>query len=158
MDIIIKRASLDNIKEIQELNNQLFELEYNNFDSALRVGWPFEKDGEEYFAYMLNNEIVLIAITDNNIIGYLAGSINCQSSYVTKSLAEIDNMFVIEEYRKIGLGSKLINEFKKYCFDLGIEEIKVTASAKNINAINFYKKNGFDDFEVTFKMKSMNGN
>ena len=31
--------------------------------------------------------------------------------------------------------------------------MKVTASSKNINAREFYKNNGFDDFEVTYKMK-----
>ena len=31
--------------------------------------------------------------------------------------------------------------------------MKVTASAKNINAREFYQKSGFEDFEVTYKMK-----
>lgn len=152
IDIIIKKATIENLKEIQELNNQLFELEYNNFDSSLKVGWPFEKEGTEYFSDMLNNQAVFIALVDNSIVGYLAGSINIKSSYVTKSLAELDNMFILENYRKYGIGTKLVNEFKKYCLNIGIQEIKVTASARNNNAINFYKKNGFEDFEVTFKM------
>lgn len=152
IDIIIKKATIENLNEIQELNNQLFELEYNNFDSSLKVGWPFEKEGIEYFSDMLNNQVVFIALVDNSIVGYLAGSINVESSYVTKSLAELDNMFILENYRKYGIGTKLVNEFKKYCLNIGIQEIKVTASARNNNAINFYKKNGFEDFEVTFKM------
>jgi len=31
--------------------------------------------------------------------------------------------------------------------------MKVTANYKNINAREFYKNNGFDDFEITYKMK-----
>lgn len=152
IDIIIKKATIENLNEIQELNNQLFELEYNNFDSSLKVGWPFEKEGIEYFSDMLNNQVVFIALVDNSVVGYLAGSINIESSYVTKSLAELDNMFILENYRKYGIGTKLVNEFKKYCLNIGIQEMKVTASARNNNAIKFYKKNGFEDFEVTFKM------
>lgn len=155
MEVQIKRADIEYLPHIQNLNNQLFELEYNNFDSALRVGWTFEKEGETYLKHMLNNEIVYIALDkEDNVIGYLAGSTNIQGSYVTKSLAEIDNMFVLEEYRKYGIGSKLINKFKEYCLQNRIEEIKVTASAKNINAIHFYKKNGFDEFEITLKQKA----
>lgn len=150
--IIIKKATIENLNEIQELNNQLFELEYNNFDSSLKVGWPFEKEGIEYFSDMLNNQVVFIALVDNSVVGYLAGSINVESSYVTKSLAELDNMFILENYRKYGIGTKLVNEFKKYCLNIGIQEIKVTASTRNNNAIKFYKNNGFEDFEVTFKM------
>lgn len=146
IEIIIKKATIENLNEIQELNNQLFELEYNNFDSSLKVG-------TEYFSNMLNNQVVFIALVDNSIVGYLAGSINVESSYVTKSLAELDNMFILEDYRKYGIGTKLVTEFKKYCLNKGIQEIKVTASARNNNAINFYKKNSFEDFEVTLKMK-----
>ena len=62
-------------------------------------------------------------------------------------------MFILEEYRKYGIGRKLINEFKKYAKENNIEELKVTASAKNINAITFYKKNGLEEFDITLKMK-----
>lgn len=153
MEIAIKKADSTYLKDIQDLNNQLFELEYNNFDSALKVGWTFDKDGEKYFNNMLNNEIIYIALDKEKVIGYLAGSINIQGSYVTKSLAEIDNMFVLEQYRKYGIGTKLINAFKDYCSQNKIEELKVTASAKNKNAIGFYMKNGFKEFEITLKQK-----
>ena len=113
MDIEIKKADITYLKDIQNLNNELFELEYSNFDPALRVGWTFEQEGTKYFTNMLNNEIVYIALDKNIVVGYLAGSINIQGSYVTKSLAEIDNMFVLEEYRKYGIGTKLINTFKE---------------------------------------------
>ena len=56
MEIEIKKADITYLKDIQNLNNQLFELEYNNFDSALKVGWTYETDGEKYFNDMLNNE------------------------------------------------------------------------------------------------------
>lgn len=153
MDIEIKKADITYLKDIQNLNNELFELEYSNFDPALRVGWTFEQEGTKYFTNMLNNEIVYIALYKNIVVGYLAGSINIQGSYVTKSLAEIDNMFVLEEYRKYGIGTKLINTFKEYCLKNKIEELKVTASAKKANAIKFYMKNGFNEFEITLKQK-----
>lgn len=153
MNIEIKRANRSNFKEIQLLNHKLFELEFDNFNPALKVGWTYEEEGIKYFSHMLDNEVVYIAIENDIIVGYLAGSINIHGSYVTKTLAEVDNMFVLEEYRKYGIGSKLMNEFKNYCIQNNIEELKVTASAKNKNAINFYKKNGFNEFEITLKQK-----
>ena len=153
MEIIIKKATIENLKDIQELNNKLFELEYENFDDSLRVGWPLENEGEEYFKEVLNNGIIYIALADNKIIGYLAGSFNIENTYVTKTLAEADNMYILEDYRKYGVGTRLMNEFKNECIKRGIQELKVTASAKNINAINFYRKKGFEDFELTLKMK-----
>lgn len=153
MEISIKKADITYLKDIQDLNNQLFELEYSNFDPALNVGWSFERAGEKYFNNMLNNETVYIALDKERVIGYLAGRINIQGSCVTKSLAGVDNMFVLEQYRKYGIGTKLMNAFKDYCSQNKIEELKVTASAKNKNAIEFYMKNGFNEFEITLKQK-----
>lgn len=151
MNIEIKRADISNLEDVQNLNNQLFELEYHHFDSSLKVGWSFEKAGTDYFTDMLTNEIVYIALDGDKIVGYLAGRINIRNSCRIKSLAEVDNMFILENYRRYGTGSKLMDKFKQYCIQNDIEELIVTAAAKNYNAIDFYKKNGFEEFEMTLK-------
>ena len=151
--INIRIATINDLNAVQELNNSLFELEFNNFDDTLKVGWPFEKDGKEYFEYMIENEIVFVAEVEEKIVGYLAGSICEQISYITETFAELDNMCIDDKYRRFGIGTLLINEFKKYCKEKNIQNIKVTASAKNSRAIQFYIKNGFEDYNVTFKYK-----
>jgi len=128
----------------------LFELEYKFFDPTLKVGWTYDNVGTDYFINMIQNEVVFIALKDNKIVGYLAGSIGSKT-YTTSKLAELDNMFVIKEYRKAGIGTILIKEFKSYCLDKGIDNIKVTASAKNKNAIAFYIKNDFDEYNITLR-------
>lgn len=151
--IIIRKATLEDLNEIQELNNKLFEFEFNNFDDTLKVGWPFEKEGKEYFENMLNNEIVFVGEVEENIVGYLAGSICEEVSYITERFAELDNMCIDDEYRRFGIGTLLMEEFKKYCKKKNMQNIKVTASAKNSRAIQFYKKNGFEDYNITLKYK-----
>ena len=151
--INIRIATINDLNAVQELNNSLFELEFNNFDDTLKVGWPFEKDGKEYFEYMIENEIVFVAEAEEKIVGYLAGSICEQISYITETFAELDNMCIDDEYRRFGIGTLLINEFKKYCKEKNIQNIKVTAFAKNSRAIQFYIKNGFEEYNVTLKHK-----
>lgn len=36
MNIEIKKADITNLKDIQDLNHRLFELEFNNFDPFIR--------------------------------------------------------------------------------------------------------------------------
>ena len=153
MKINIRIANINDLIYIQELNNSLFELEFNNFDDTLKVGWPFEKEGKKYFEYMINNQIIFIAQDEEKIVGYLAGTICKDVSYITESFAELDNMYINEDYRRFGIGTLLMNEFKKYCKEKNIQNIKVTASAKNNKAINFYMKNGFEDYNITLKYK-----
>lgn len=152
-EIIVRQATIEDLNSIQTLNNNLFELEYKNFDNTLMVGWPFKKDGKEYFEYMITNEAVFVAQEKEKIVGYLAGSICEQISYIKETFAELDNMYIDIQYRNFGIGTLLINKFKEYCKEKNIQNIKVTASAKNYNAIQFYSKNGFEDYDITLKYK-----
>ena len=65
-----------------------------------------------------------------------------------KKFAEIENMYIEEFLRGFGIGSRLVDEFKKYCQNNNIELIKVSAWSNNLDAINFYKKNKFEDYET----------
>lgn len=149
----IRKATLDDLDIICELNNQLFKLEKENYDSTLVENWPLTNEGKKYFKDLINNHYVIVALLDDKIAGYLAGSIEEKGVYELIQYGEINNMLVIEEYRGTGVGKKLIDNFKEYCKSQNIDNIKVVASFKNKNAINFYRKNGFEDFDLTLTMK-----
>lgn len=151
--VIIRKAGLEDLTSIQKLNDNLFDLEFNNFDDTLKREWALEKEGQEYFEDMIKNEIVFVAQIEEKIVGYLAGSICEEISYITESFAELDNMCIDDEYRRFGIGTLLMDVFKKYCKEKNMQNIKVTASAKNSRAIQFYMKNGFEDYNVTLKYK-----
>ncbi len=151
-NLLIKKATLEDLKTIQNLNNQLFELEKENYDSTLVSNWPLTNEGKLYFEDLINNHYVIVAILNNEIVGYLAGAINEKGSYEEIQYGEINNMLVKDECRGYGIGKMLINNFKDYCRENNIYNVKVEASAKNKNAINFYKKNGFEEFNITLTM------
>lgn len=150
-ETIIRKATQNDLQEIQNLNKILFELEYDNYDPTLNIEWPLSKDGTEYFEDAINNSITLVAIVENKVVGYLIGSLNTENTYNKYAQAELDNMCILEDYRKLGIGGKLFNTFKEICIENNIKELKVIASYKNQNAINFYKKNGFEEAEITLK-------
>ena len=148
-NVIIRKASLEDLSIIQQLNNSLFKLEKENYDSTLVNDWPLSEEGKEYFLDLINNHYVIVAELDNNVVGYLAGSIEEKGSYVEIQYGEINNMFIDDKYRGNGIGKLLINNFKEYCKSKEISNIKVVASYKNKNAIEFYRKNGFEEFDIT---------
>lgn len=151
--IVIRKAEKKDLEEIQNLNKLLFDLEYKNYNSTLDTTWPVSEEGTEYFRDAIENGITLVAIIDGKITGYLIGSLNTQNTYNKYKQAEIDNMCILEEYRKLGIGSRLFEEFKAICKENDIKELKVVASYKNTNAINFYKKNGFEEADITLKQR-----
>ncbi len=147
--IEIRLATINDLSRIQELNNDLFKLEKENYDPTLVLDWPLSADGKEYFEDLILNHYVIVATINNNVVAYLAGTINEKGSYEEIAYGEINNMLVTEQCRGLGIGKQLIDEFKEYCKRNNINNLKVEASAKNLNAISFYKKNGFEDFNVT---------
>ena len=141
MEIKIQSATIKNLKDIQELNHQLYIKENKEFDSTINKNFSIQKSGENYFKKRIKNDCTLIATVDGKTIGYLVGAISEVSDYRSiLKLAEAENMFVLEEYRSLGVGKKLMNEFVKWCKSNKIKRMRVVASAQNIQAIKFRNK------------------
>ena len=69
--IQIRKAEITDLKDIQNLNKMLFELEFENFDSTLDINWCISGEGTKYYEDSINNSITLVAVYENNIVGYL---------------------------------------------------------------------------------------
>ncbi len=151
----IRKATIEDISAIQQLNNELFNYEIrNNFDNYLK-DWALGGKANSYFKELIENQFVILAEIDKKAVGYLAGSIYNDDtfSYYDGKTAELENMFVLEDYRKYGIGSKLVNSFIKWCMKNEAKQVFVTASIKNDNAINFYQKQGFENLNLTLRKK-----
>lgn len=147
--MIIRRAEIADLKRIQELNNELFELELASFDKYLIKDWPLSKEGTEYFKNAIEENFVIVAEKDNRVVGYLLGEEN-DIPYYDFKIAELCNMCIDNNYRKQGIGHMLYKEFEKFYRDKGITHFMVTASFKNESAKAFYKKMGFNEANLTF--------
>ena len=75
---------------------------------------------------------VIWKIEEKKILGFV-------SFFHVKDEIEIIRICIIKSYQRKNYGSILINEIKK----LKIKKIFLEVSVENINAINFYLKNGF---------------
>ena len=155
MDVLIKTATITDLQKIQELNFKLFKKENKEYDSSLNLNWTFGEFGTKYFQDKIskNNSCVFIAIIKNKIIGYLCGGLTKAETYrILPVVAELENMFILDEFRSNGIGTKLYNEFLKWCKTKKVDKIRVNASAQNELAINFYKNNNFKEYALILEM------
>ena len=53
---------------------------------------------------------------------------------------------ILPEYQHKGLGTKLINTLTAHLKAKGIDSVMLVVNGSNINAIKFYKKNGFKEY------------
>ncbi len=149
--ITIKKASTAELEIIQKLGRETFYETFapHNSEEHIQVylaeSFAFEKLNEE-----LNNpdSQFFIAYEKEEPIGYLkVNSGKAQTEFQDKSSLEIERIYVKSSHHGKKVGQLLydkaleiaLNENKKYLW-LGVWE-------ENLRAVNFYKKNGFIEFD-----------
>lgn len=149
MSIQISKATSEDVNELIDLNYKLFLHDLPS-DKYLFKDWPYSESGKSYFNKAVSDEkyCALVAKENDKVIGYLIGYIWNHWNSRPILIAEIDNMLVLDEYRGKGIGKSLIDEFRIWCKTKDVVDIFVMAYTQNKDALEFYKKNGFEDLSV----------
>ena len=141
------------IKDINEANkcDELLTLlikDEGNYDDSIKNDFIVK----EYFKNMiLNKDNILIGAFDNDLIGYIFIKIIIDPS-IDKKEALIDGLYVLDSFRNKGVASLLYEKAKEICKENNVDSFKLNVMKENINAINLYKKLGFDI--VSYQMKT----
>jgi len=64
----IKKAKLEDLKTLQDLNAKLFEKEHEEYDKTLDPDWPYSEEGKKYFEERIKNGCTLLAELDGKIV------------------------------------------------------------------------------------------
>jgi len=127
----IVEATLKDFEQIYEIEQACFVEPYTR-----------EQLMYEFSENPLNK--ILVAYDEDKIVGFV-------DYMITFNSATISQIAVLSNYRKKGLGSKLLEEMEKSFpkeIDDVVETITLEVRESNINAISFYKKNGYEDVVI----------
>lgn len=138
MQISIHKAIPEDAKEI----SQIWEVICAE-KTFTAVNLPFSPEQEkQYLSSLSNREAIFLAEVKDQIVGFQ--SLDLWAKY-TDSFDHVGviGTFILPEWRKIGIGTKLA----KNCFDFArrnkYEKIIIYIRSKNIGAQSFYKRLGF---------------
>ena len=144
MDVTIRKAQVRDIPDIIKMNNVMNEEGPSTFEHM--------KESLE------NNqsEIVFVAVHNGTAIGLICGQLHPSICYANYTQCEVMELFVREDYRRMGIATKLIKrlelEFEKY----NPQEIYLQTGKKNVNAQKFYQNNGYTVRERIVYLKNKN--
>jgi GNAT superfamily N-acetyltransferase len=147
MDIVIREATVGDMPQVRKLVEGLALFEKAPEEVTVSLS-EFINDG------FGNNPLYKCTVAESNdkIIGF-------SLYYVAYStwkgrIVYLDDLFVIEEYRKHGVGKKLIDSVIYYAKEIQANQVRWLVLEWNENAINFYKKLGvaFDAEWIQCKM------
>ena len=135
--IEIKKEQLSKIEHLWEELKKIHLNDSKYFKDYFST-FTFEKRCEKLEE--INDEHIKIEIVEDkktkDFIGYCISTIE-------KNIGEIDSLFIKEEYRKYGLGKKLVESSIEWLENSKCEKIKVGVAEGHESVFEFYKKLGF---------------
>jgi len=122
MPIYTRFVRLEDIKFIHELEKRIFGIDAYSYD---------------FLCYLyIYSDFFEVSCLGNRIVGYIIGEIK-------DGWGHIITIAVVEEYRRRGIGSRLLKDFIEYAKSKGVYDIYLEVSTKRVDAIRFYEKHGF---------------
>jgi hypothetical protein len=147
----IKKIGLLEIEELQKIAKQTFSETFaddnseENMNEYLEEKFSIEKltseltepNSEFYFAY-----------NDDKIRGYLKVNFGeRQTELKDQNALEIERIYVLKEFHGHKVGQILYNKAVQIAVDSDLNYIWLGIWEENHRALNFYKKNGFVEFD-----------
>jgi ribosomal protein S18 acetylase RimI-like enzyme len=150
-NIEVKRVTLTDLDQLQEIGRQTFFETFSagnteeNMKKYLEEVFSVEKLTEE-----LNdkNSEFYFASVDNNVIGYLKLNFGqSQTELKEEKALEIERIYVLKQYYGKNVGQVLYDRAVQIAKLKQADYVWLGVWEKNPRAINFYKKNGFVEFD-----------
>lgn len=131
-DIIIRQAKIEDYKDICKICCD--DLGYNCNEELVK---------ERLGGLDKNDERVLVAVYNSEVVGYLHAQI-----YKTLYFEELINFLglaVSKEYRNKKVGTRLVNEIENWAKEKGINKVRVNSGFSRKEAHEFYRSLGYNN-------------
>ncbi|MEM2021786.1 MAG: ribosomal protein S18-alanine N-acetyltransferase [Zestosphaera sp.] len=92
-------------------------------------------------ALFLHPELFLVVDCDGKVVGYITGFVT------SDNYCHIASIAVDPNFRRMGLGSRLIEVFEGRCVGMGVERVRLEVSVLNEEALKLYRKLGYEVVE-----------
>lgn len=131
--ITINFAKTEHLQLISEFELNEFHDEAYSFDTLTDM----MKDN-----YLLkNNDNIFEISNEEDLIGYII-------FHVSEDFTDIYKIFIRDNDKRKGYATDLLNKVIEIAKRYNSKKIMIEVRSKNINAINFYKKNGFEQISI----------
>ncbi|MBK6901496.1 MAG: GNAT family N-acetyltransferase [Saprospirales bacterium] len=147
----IKKVTMSDIDRLQEIGRQTFFETFSAWNSAENMKKYLDEEfSVENLTAELNdqNAELYFATLDDYVIGYLKINFGpSQTELQDDKAIEIERIYVLKDFHGKNLGQLLYEKAIQIARQKNADYIWLGVWEENSRAINFYKKNGFIDFD-----------
>jgi len=149
--VVIRPARKEDLDAITQLIVRLKRLNAE-FDPLLEVAPEIVEVSRKYVENALESpsSVLLVAVEGDKIVGVFKGDVEDRIFYKPRYAGVIREFYILPEYRRKGIGKRLMMEGIELLRKKGAELIMASFPALNEIAVNFYKKMNFRPIEYLF--------
>jgi ribosomal protein S18 acetylase RimI-like enzyme len=143
--MIIQTVENEEIEELADLAGRVFSDSFGHSFTKKELESVIKSSrSPEYFRKALNEGIILVAIIDGKIVGYVQfGSVKIPEIEPSTDIGELGRVYIETKLQGQGIGEKLSKAALKHPELKNKGTIYLQVWEENIKAINLYKKLGF---------------
>ena len=127
----LRRGDLDAIIEIDSMSTGFMRNSY------------FKRKFERIFGEDHQLLISLIAVEGEKVVGYIMGEANTGEYGIPESVASVDTLGVDPEYKRLGMGAMMLEEYCALAAKAGIELMTTLVSEDYPDIVEFFKTQDF---------------
>ena len=144
----IRKANKKDIKQILELNLQLFDY-HAKIDKYYKTGKESNNEFAKHLRKIISKRSFRIIVAEENkkLCGFLVGHIGKPKGYAKpKKIGMLSTAFVCKECRRSGIGKLMFEDFLGWCRKKKVKNIELSVDSRNEIGNGAWKKFGFKDF------------
>lgn len=154
MNLVIRSAVHSDFLALKSLGAELQEYERKIYPNRAKAS-----DIVDQYSVILQREFakgeyfIFVAEVDGKLVGYTSGCPNDpEEDIIDTSISfHIDDLVVTSSLRGQGIGKKLLDHIADYAKEKGYTSIELNVLAANTEAQQFYRGQGFDDYELVLR-------
>lgn len=125
--------------------------EHTTHDPVYATAPGAEKTMRRFLADLASSghSFLFVAVVRDRTVGFISGELRQGSpTFLPKTWASVDDVFVEPEYRNRGMGRALLQSVKAWAQERGADGISLQVAAANSRGRKFYEELGFRDISV----------
>lgn len=132
MNVVIRKAKKEDIKEIYKLGEKIKELKFSK-------GVFHTQDEFSEFISKPKDNIILVATKEKKIVGFIYAKV------ISKHWCMLDNLAVKKGFRNRNIGTILLDNLYSSLKELKIDYVQIIEEAHHRKTRKFWRKKGFKE-------------
>jgi ribosomal protein S18 acetylase RimI-like enzyme len=149
-DFTIRAGRKDDAAEAARLWMRSAE-EHTAHDRVYETSPGAEKTMRRFLADVANSgySFLFVAAAGDRTVGFISGELRQGSpTFLPRTWASVDDVFVEPEYRNRGMGRALLQSVRDWAQERGADGISLQVAAANARGRKFYEDLGFREISV----------